>query len=108
MKDQNQLKPPSKKRVRTRVTYTVQVEVVDQNNKRIEEQCRRLVQTINPVDKAGFEKAFELVEIARIAKQEEVDQEHQQELQRYKQAKLDASLSFPEKILAYLFGGPVA
>lgn len=104
MADQNLLKPPSKKRVRTRVTYTVQIEVVDENNQRIEEQSRRIVNPIDPVDKAGFEKASELVEIARLAKVDELEQEYQQELQRYEDACRAASLSIPEKILAFLIG----
>lgn len=104
MADQKQLKPPSKKRVRTRVTYTAIIEVVDANNKRSEEQSRQIVHPINPVDKAGFEKAFELVEIARLAKQDEIDREHQEEMQRYQEARREAALSLPEKILAFLIG----
>ena len=104
MADQNQPKPPSKKRVRIRVSYTAQIEVVDANNKRIEEQSRRLLQSIDPVDKSGFEKAFELVDIARQAKEEELDQEYQQEMRRYEEARQAASLTIPEKILAFLIG----
>jgi len=103
MKTQNQPKPPSKKRVRVRVQYTARIEAVDENDNPVGQQ-RAISHPIDPVDKAGFEKAYELVEIARIAKQDEIDQEYKQELERHEAAKRLAARTVPERIFAFLIG----
>jgi len=102
MDDQKKQKPLCKKRVRVRVTYTAIIEVVDETEKPIETD--RYVEGIVPVDKAGFQKAFELVDTRRQAKQKELDNEYAQELERQEEALRQASLTIPEKIFGWFIG----
>lgn len=76
---------------------------MDENDNPVGKQ-RAMTYPIDPVDKAGFEKAYELVDQARTAKLEEVDQEYKQDLERHEAAKRLAALSIPERIFSFLIG----
>lgn len=102
MDDQKKQKPLCKKRVRVRVTYTARIEAVDENENGV--RGRKIVNPIDPVDKRGFEEAFDFVDIARQAMQAEVDNEYEQELERQEEDLRQASLTIPEKIFGWIIG----
>lgn len=103
MKDQNQLKPPSKKRVRTRISYTATVEVLDATNQPVARE--RIVENMETADQAGFSAALKKVTDLQKKHQDEIDKDHQQEMKRYQEAQRVASMSIPERILSWLISG---
>lgn len=103
MKDQNQPKPPSKKRVRTRISYTATVEVIGATNTPIARE--RIVENIETVDQEGFSAALKKVTDLQKKHQDEIDKDHQEEMKRYQEAQRVASMSITERILSWLFSG---
>lgn len=75
MEDQKQ-KPKPTKQVRVRFQYTARIEVVE-NDEVVDE--RILTHPIEPFDVRGLKEAFDFVDIARQAKEIEIEQEFERE-----------------------------
>ena len=103
MVDQNQPKPPSRKRIRTRVTYTATIDILDETNNAIAKI--RHVDSVNSVDQAGFDAALKKVTNLQNEQQEDLDQDYKVEMKRYQEAQRIASMSITERILSWLFSG---
>ncbi|WP_145309657.1 hypothetical protein [Gimesia fumaroli] len=76
--------------------------MIDENDNPVKGQF--LEHEVKTFDERSFKEAFDYIDLKRRAVQAEVDEEHDQELERQKEAERLAARTIPERIIAFLLG----